>query len=125
MPISAFEVLLRDYLLPLAVLASSASASVTLGFVYRTWQTLEEHDRALHGEESIDGHDGIVTAVNQNTRMTDHHARVLRRNDLMEYADPAPGRGPPKRPPRSSPPGGVRRTRAEDEGGEESGSASD
>jgi len=76
--------LASNFLYPLAVVLAAGAASTTSVVAWKLYQTVENHDRALFGESDLESHDGIVSAVNENTRMTDQHRRVLRRHDLID-----------------------------------------
>ena len=76
--------LVAQYIIPLAVMVSAAATTATAGIAWRLYSHVETHERALFGEQEVEGHDGIVTAVNENTQMTDTHRTVLRRHDLLD-----------------------------------------
>ena len=77
--------IIASFLLPLAVTLSATSATATAGIAWKLYQRTEAHDRALFGEDEFDGHDGLVTAVNENTAMTDRHRQVLKRHDMIAH----------------------------------------
>jgi hypothetical protein len=72
-----------DWLVPTAVLVSAASTTATAAFAWRLYTTAKVHDRALFGAEAVEGHDGLVPAVNENTQLIDQNRQILRRNDLL------------------------------------------
>lgn len=74
--------LLTEYLLPVAVLVSAAATTTTATFAWRLWRLSRTHDRALFGEDEVDGHDGIIESVNENSRMTREHRMTLRREGM-------------------------------------------
>lgn len=80
---SVLGTLVTNYLLPVAVLVSAGSATATATFAYKLWTLQKIHDRALFGEEAVDGHDGVVAAVNENTERSEVNRRVLRAHDLV------------------------------------------
>lgn len=71
-----------EFLLPVAVLVSAAATTAMAALAWTLYQSLTVHERALFGDEEVDGHDGIVTAVNMNTRRSESNRRVLRVNDM-------------------------------------------
>jgi len=75
--------LLSQFVLPLAVLVSAAATTATATFAWKLYSAVEEHERALFGEDRVDGHDGIVDAVNENTERSEVNRRVLRANDMV------------------------------------------
>jgi hypothetical protein len=74
---------LNQFILPLAVLVSASGTIATATFAWKLYDLTKVHDRALFGSEVVDGHDGIVSAVNENTEMTDQHRQVLHKHDLI------------------------------------------
>lgn len=74
--------LFGSFLLPLAVLVSAAATTSTAAVAWTLYQSLTVHERALFGDDEVDGHDGIVTAVNMNTRRSESNRRVLRVNEM-------------------------------------------
>jgi len=77
---------LNDFIMPLAVIVSAAATTATATFAWRVYQLSQLHERALFGEEELDSHDGIVEAVNQNTKRTLYHRQILRESDAMDGA---------------------------------------
>jgi hypothetical protein len=77
-----------QFVLPLAVLVSAAATTATATFAWKLYSAVEEHERALFGEDRVDGHDGIVNAVNKNTERSEVNRRVLRAHDMVP-----PGQG--------------------------------
>jgi len=65
------------------VLVSAAATTTTAAFAWKTYQAVNVHDRALFGSPAVDGHDGIVKAVNENTERSEVNRRVLRVNDMV------------------------------------------
>jgi len=80
---SGLATLVSGYVLPVAVLVSAAATTATATFAWKTWQAVNTHDRALFGEPEVNGHDGIVEAVNENTERSERNRRVLRAHDLV------------------------------------------
>jgi len=76
--------LVSEYLIPVAVIVSATATTTSAVFLWRLFRGYQIHEQALFGVEEIEGHDGVVGAVNENTRMVDTHRRVLRRNDLID-----------------------------------------
>lgn len=74
---------LTAYLYPFAAIVSAAASTATAAAGWRLYRQHKKHSRTLYGEPEIDGHDGLVTAVNENSEMVDTHRRALRREDLM------------------------------------------
>ncbi|AFD02308.1 putative protein 27 [Haloarcula hispanica icosahedral virus 2] len=79
---SVLPATLTEYVLPVAVLVSAAATTSTAAFAWRLWSLSRTHDRALFGEEEVDGHDGIIETVNRNQRMTREHRQTLRREGM-------------------------------------------
>jgi len=80
---TGLETLVAQYVLPLAVLVSAAATTTTAGFAWKTYQAVNVHDRALFGSDAVEGHDGVVDAVNENTERSEVNRRVLRVNDMV------------------------------------------
>jgi len=74
--------LVSQFILPVAVLVSAAATTTTAAFAWKLYTAVESHDRALFGEPRVDGHDGLVDAVNDNTERSEVNRRVLRANDM-------------------------------------------
>jgi hypothetical protein len=81
------EILLSQYLIPVAVMVSAAATTSTAVFAWKTWQAVNTHERALFGEDDVRGHDGIIEAVNENTERSERNRRVLRAHDLVPAGD--------------------------------------
>lgn len=75
--------LLQQFILPVAVIVSAAATTTTATFAWRLYRITSAHDRALFGEDRVDGHDGIVEAVNENTERSERNRRVLRAHDMV------------------------------------------
>jgi hypothetical protein len=78
------------FILPLAVILSSAAASAASALALRLYRKTSVHERALFGEEDVAGHDGIIKAVNNNSerseenrKRSERNRRVLRSNGLV------------------------------------------
>jgi len=80
---SGLATLVSGYVLPVAVLVSAAATTTTAAFAWKLYSAVERHDRALFGEPRVDGHDGVVDAVNENTERSEVNRRVLRANDIV------------------------------------------
>ena len=50
---------------------TATAAMATAGFAWKTWQSVERHERALYGAESIDRWDGIVPTVAEHEEALD------------------------------------------------------
>jgi hypothetical protein len=75
--------ILQSFVLPIAVVVSAAGTTSSAVFAWKMYQSHRQHERALFGEEEVDGHDGIISTVNENTAMTDEHRRTLLKHDLI------------------------------------------
>jgi len=83
---------LTEFLLPLAVIVSAASATSTAAFVWKLYNMSKLHDRALFGDEELEGHDGLVDAVNRNTvAVNENSQRVQRHRQALREADGVDG----------------------------------
>ncbi|ALJ99693.1 hypothetical protein BGV91_gp30 [Haloarcula californiae icosahedral virus 1] len=80
---SAAGTLVSQFVLPLAVLVSAAATTTTAAFAWKLYQAVNTHERALFGEPEVNGHDGIVKAVNENSERSEVNRRVLRANDMV------------------------------------------
>ena len=91
---STASTLLYDLLLPLAVLVSAAATTATAAFAWRFYSAVETHERALFGDDDVDGHEGVLAAVNNNSERSERNRRrskenrqVLRSNGLVRTVD--------------------------------------
>ena len=80
---SGLEALLVQFVVPLAVIVSAAATTTTTAIAYKLYTTVTVHERALFGEPEVNGHDGIVDAVNENTERSEVNRRVLRAHDMV------------------------------------------
>jgi len=79
--------LLTEFVLPAAVIISAASASATATFAWKTWQAVKVHDRALFGEEAVNGHEGVIEVVNENSELSERNRKVLRQHGLVGHVE--------------------------------------
>lgn len=73
--------LLSSYVMPLAVLVSATATTATATFAYKLWQLSKLHDRALFGEEKLDGHDGIISEVERNRELAEENQERSEENE--------------------------------------------
>jgi len=75
--------LVSQFLMPLAVLVSAAATTATATFAWKLYTMTRLHEQALFGSDAVDGHDGVVQAVNENTERSEKNRRVLRANHMV------------------------------------------
>lgn len=76
--------LLTEYILPLAVTISAAATTTTAVIAVKLLRAVRTHERALFGEEPIEGDDGIICAVNQNTERSEENRIALKASDDVD-----------------------------------------
>lgn len=64
------------YIVAVMSTVTATAAAATATFAYRTWQSVERHERVLYGAESVERWEGIVPTVAE-------HDRVLEEEDLL------------------------------------------
>lgn len=69
--------LITQYILPTAVVVSAAATTTSAAIAWKLYQSVEQHERVLFGEDSIDTHEGILTAVHENQRRSERNRRIL------------------------------------------------
>ncbi|AGC65555.1 hypothetical protein K745_gp30 [Haloarcula hispanica virus PH1] len=75
--------LVSQFVLPFAVVVSAAATTTMAALAWKLYRTVTSHDRALFGEEAVNGHDGVIQAVNENTTRSEVNRRVLRAHDMV------------------------------------------
>ncbi|AAY24960.1 ORF 34 [Haloarcula hispanica virus SH1] len=75
--------IVSQYVLPVAVIVSAAATTTTAAIAWQLYRAVKTHERALFGEEAVNGHDGIVEVVNENTQRSEVNRRVLRAHDMV------------------------------------------
>ena len=83
------------YLVPVAVLVSAGATSTSAVIAWKLYQAVETHERTLFGESDVEGYDGVVAAVNENTQRSETNRRVLRAHDLVGPGQGSEYRGDP------------------------------
>jgi len=92
------ENLLNHYILPLAVIISTAGTTTTAALAWKLYQSVQHHDRALFGADDIESHEGVIRTVNRNTEKVEVNRRALvregmvRRRDAERYRQSGPDR---------------------------------
>lgn len=60
-----------------AAVVTALSAIGIVGFAYRGWQLLLEHERVLHGEDAVDDWNGIVETAQSNKQRSERNRECI------------------------------------------------
>lgn len=80
--------LLSDWLVPVLVIITAASATASAATAFSVWRTLREHDRVLFGNPRVPEHRGVLEAQEQTrTALCELAAQIDELDSVSSIAD--------------------------------------